>query len=77
MSNTINKKQPFRLDKVNRKTLYWIFQACGWLAMLFYELVNYIGLGFFTIPDFLSLSGLTVIAMLFTRQLTPAECVVH
>jgi LytS/YehU family sensor histidine kinase len=67
MPNAFNKKQPLRLDKVNRKTLYWIFQACGWLAMLFYELINYIGLGFFTIPDFLSLSGLTVIAMLYTH----------
>jgi LytS/YehU family sensor histidine kinase len=57
----------FRIDKVSRKKLYWIFQACGWLAMLLYELINYIGLGFFTIPDFLSLMGLTVIAMLFTH----------
>lgn len=57
----------FRIDKIGRKKLYWIFQACGWLAMLFYELINYIGLGFFTVPDFLSLMGLTVIAMLFTH----------
>jgi two-component system, LytTR family, sensor kinase len=34
---------------------------------LLYELINYIGLGFFTVPDFLSLMGLTVIAMLFTH----------
>ncbi|MEI8075445.1 MAG: histidine kinase [Bacteroidota bacterium] len=57
----------FRIDRVSRKKLYWIFQACGWMAMLFYELINYIGLGFFTIPDFLSLMGLTVIAMLYTH----------
>ena len=56
-----------RLEKVSRKKLYWIFQACGWLAMLFYELINYIGLGFFTVPDFLSLMALSVIAMLYTH----------
>lgn len=59
--------QHFRIDKVSRKKLYWIFQACGWLAMLFYELINYIGLGFFNIRDFLSLTALTVIAMLYTH----------
>jgi hypothetical protein len=57
----------FRIDRVDRKKLYWIFQTCGWLAMLFYELINYIGLGFFTIPEYLSLMGLTVIAMLLTH----------
>ncbi len=57
----------FRIDKISRKKLYWIFQTCGWIAMLLYELINYIGLGFFTVPDFLSLMGLTVIAMLFTH----------
>ncbi len=57
----------FRIDKVSRKKLYWIFQTCGWTAMLFYELINYIGLGFFTVPDFLSLMALTVIAMLYTH----------
>lgn len=57
----------FRIDKVSRKKLYWIFQVCGWFAMLFYELINYIGLGFFKVHDFLSLMGLTVIAMLFTH----------
>ncbi len=57
----------FRIDKISRKKLYWIFQACGWLAMLFYELINYVGLGFFTVPDYLSLMCLTVIAMLFTH----------
>jgi len=67
MPNSSQKKQAFKIDKFSRKKLYWVFQACGWLAMLFYELINYIGLGFFTIPDFLSLSGLTVIAMLYTH----------
>jgi two-component system, LytTR family, sensor kinase len=67
MPNSSQKKQAFRIDKISRRTLYWTFQACGWLAMLFYELINYIGLGFFTIPDFLSLTGLTVIAMLYTH----------
>jgi LytS/YehU family sensor histidine kinase len=57
----------FKIEKVSRKKLYWIFQACGWLAMLFYELINYIGLGFFTVPDFLSLMALSVIAMLYTH----------
>lgn len=57
----------FRIDKVSRKKLYWIFQASGWMAMLFYELINYIGLGFFTVPDFISLMVLTVIAMLYTH----------
>lgn len=68
MSYSINTKQILRIDKINRKKLYWIFQAGGWLAMLFYELINYIGLGFFTVPDYLSLVGLTVIAMLYTHQ---------
>ncbi len=35
--------------------------------MLFYELINYIGLGFFNIRDFITLTILTVIAMLYTH----------
>jgi sensor histidine kinase YesM len=57
-----NKPRP-----VATKKLYWIFQVAGWLAMLFYELVNYIGLGVFSFTSFGWLSVSALVALLLTH----------
>lgn len=53
--------------QISTKKLYWIFQVVGWLAMLFYELVNYIGLGVFSFTNFGWLGVSALVALLFTH----------
>ncbi|MBK8557431.1 MAG: hypothetical protein IPL65_17500 [Lewinellaceae bacterium] len=56
-----------QLSNISKSQAYWWCQLLGWGAFMVYELVNYVGLGFFSFENALFLIFAALIGMLSTH----------